>query len=87
MNTNEAQLGIVCSRKKAPSTCRVTAREHFLVNKDKPKQRVIIAFDDSDIDYIINKKVNLLQYLEFKVFQVTANSFSSTWEMFENKST
>lgn len=85
MDTNEAQFGIVCTRKKAAKTCHKIAREHYLVYKEKPKQRIIIAFDNGDLKYLIDKKINLLQYLEFKIFQVTANSFSSTWEMFEHK--
>lgn len=85
MNSNEAQFGVVCSRKRAARTCFTIARENYLINQDKSKQRIIICFDDSDLEYLIDKRVNLLQYLEFKKFQVTTNSPTSTWEKFKQR--
>lgn len=32
------------------------------------------------------EKVNLLQYIEFKILQITTNSLTSTFEMFNKKS-
>lgn len=40
----------------------------------------------NDLDYIIDKKVNLLSYIEFKVNQITMNSPSSKYENFYKKS-
>lgn len=37
---------------------------------------------DTDLDYIIDKEVNLLQYLEYKILQITSNSPTATYEMF-----
>ena len=39
--------------------------------------------DDSDLNYIIDKRVNLLEYLNFKICKFTSNSNNMTWEMFE----
>lgn len=82
MATSNAQLGIVFGRKDATSPCFVISREHYLAKKDSPKQQIVITCYDKDLEYIIDKRVNLLQYLEFKIFQITNNSPKSTYEMF-----
>lgn len=82
MDTNEAQLGIIFGRKDATSTCFAISREHYLLKKESTKNRILITCYDKDLEYIIDKRVNLLQYLEFKIFQITANSPKSTFEMF-----
>lgn len=83
MDTNAAQLGIVFGRIDATSTCFTISREHYLTYKNSSAQKIIITCSDTDLTYLIDKKVNLLKYLEYKIFQVTANSPSSTFEMFE----
>ena len=82
LDTNAAQFGIVWGRKDATSPCFVISREHYLTKLNSPKQQIIITCSDIDLEYIIDKKVNLLQYLEFKIFQITSNSPKSTFEMF-----
>lgn len=82
MDTSNAQFGIVFGRKDATSTCFVISREHYLVKMDSAKQRIVITCCDQDLDYIINKRVNLLEYLEYKIFQITNNSPTSRFEMF-----
>lgn len=82
MATSNAQLGIIFGRRNATSTCFVISREHYLTKKDSSKQQIVITCCDEDLEYIIDKRVNLLQYLEFKIFQITNNSPQSTYEMF-----
>lgn len=82
MDTSDAQFGIVFGRKKATSTCFDISREHYLINKNASKQKIIVTCFDDDLKYIIDKKVNLLQYIEYKIFQVTSNSPTTTYEMF-----
>lgn len=82
LDTNAAQFGIVFGRKDATAPCFTISREHYLTKKDGPKQQIIITCCDNDLEYIIDKQVNLLKYLEFKVFQITANSPKATYEMF-----
>lgn len=82
MDTGSAQFGIVFGRKNATKVCFPISREHYLTHKHTPKQQIIITCSDDDLEYIIDKRVNLLQYLEFKIFQITHNSPSSTFEMF-----
>ncbi len=82
MATNEAQFGIVFGRKDATSTCFSISREHYLANRNLKRQQIIITCSDYDLDYLIDKRVNLLEYIEFKIFQVTANSPNCTFEMF-----
>lgn len=82
METNDAQFGIVFGRIKATRTCFAISREHYLLNKKASKQKIIVTCCDDDLKYIIDKKVNLLQYMEYKIFQVTSNSPTATYEMF-----
>ena len=42
----------------------------------------IVTCCDDDLEYIIDKKVNLLQYMGYKIFRVTSNSPTATYEMF-----
>lgn len=84
MDTNEAQFGIVFGRKDATSTCFTISREHYLANRNSRKQQIVITCSDEDLDYIIEKRVNLLKYIEFKIFQITANSPDAKFEMFSD---
>lgn len=83
MQTNGAQLGIVFGRKDATKTCYSIAREHYLLNLNSCKQQIIITFSDNDLEYLIDKRINLLEYLEFKIFQVTSGSSNAVYEMYE----
>ncbi|MEE1257999.1 MAG: hypothetical protein UHN47_16030 [Lachnospiraceae bacterium] len=82
LETNEAKLGIIFGRMDATSTCFTISREHYLASKNTNHKKVIVTFSDKDLDKLINDKVNLLKYLEFKIFQITSGSSSSTYEMF-----
>jgi hypothetical protein len=82
MDTNEAQLGIVVGRKDATGPCFTISREHYLKHSESRRQQIIITFSDDDLKYLIDDEVNLLEYLEYKIFQVTSNSPDSTYEMF-----
>ena len=84
METNAAQLGLIFGRKSATSTCFTIAREHYLITKNSVRQRIIITCSDSDLTYLIDNRVNLLHYLEYKIFQITANAPATTYEMFLN---
>ena len=84
MNTNEAQLGILVGRKNATAPCFTIAREHYLKHSESRKQQIIITFSDDDLKLLIDDKVNLLEYLEYKILCVTANSPNATFEMFVN---
>ena len=83
MDTNASQLGIIVGRIDATSTCFEISREHYLLHSQSNKQRIIITLSDDDLKLIIDDRVNLLEYLEFKIFQVTSNSPNSKFEMFE----
>lgn len=84
MDTNDAQLGIVFGRIDATSTCFNISREHYIKNSDKPKQKIIITCSDKDLEYLVDQRVNLLKYLEYKILQVTADSPTCTFEMFND---
>ena len=82
MDTNDAQFGIVFGRIDATSTCFMISREHYLTKRYSLQQQIIVTCCDNDLNYIIDKRVNLLQYIEYKIFQITSNSPTSTFEMF-----
>lgn len=82
LDVNDAQFGIVFGRKNATEPCFAISREHYLLHKNSNKQKIIITCSDDDLEYIIDKKVNLLQYLEYKIMQITCNSPTATYEMF-----
>lgn len=84
IDTNEAQLGIIFGRKDATSTCFTISREHYLKNSRERKQKIIITCSDKDLEYLIDKRVNLLEYIAFKIFQVTAGCPNSSFEMFKS---
>lgn len=82
MEKNEAKLGILFTRREAASTCNKTAYQHYLTKKYAPKQEIVICMNDTDLDYIIEKRVNLLDYLNYKISKFTSNSNNMTWEAF-----
>ena len=82
MDTSSAQFGMVFGRKDATSPCFAISREHYLIKKETIKQQIVVTCYDKDLEYIIDKRVNLLHYLEYKIFQITNNSPDSTYEMF-----
>lgn len=82
MSTNEAQVGIVFSRKKPSQEDMNISREQFLLNRNIPKQRYMISMSDTDLDAIINNRVNLLAYLDYKILEMTTNARNATYDMF-----
>lgn len=82
MDTNEAQVGIVFGRLDATKPCFEIAREHYLKHSHSRKQQIVITCCDEDLAYIIERRVDLLKYLEYKLLQVTTGSRSATFEMF-----
>jgi len=82
MDTNEAQVGIIWGRKDATGPCFTISREHYLKHSESRRQQIIITCSDDDLKYLIDDKVNILKYLDCKLFQVTSNSPNTTYEMF-----
>ena len=79
----EAQLGVIIAREKATKPCFQISREHYLRKKESPKKQIVITLCDLDLDQIIDNKVNLLSYLDYKILQITTNSPNSTYDMFK----
>lgn len=71
METNEAQVGIIWSRLDAASTCFKISKEHYLLHKNSGRHQIIVTFCDTDLDNLIDKEINLLQYLETKIAGIT----------------
>lgn len=85
MDTNEAKIGIIWGRKEATSTCFTIAREHYLKHSGSGKDQIIITCSDNDLEKIIDDRVNILQYLDYKIFMITSNSSTCTYKMFLEK--
>lgn len=83
MDTNDAQIGIIFGRMDATSTCFAIARDHYLIHKNSNRHKIIITCSDKDLDYIIDQKVNLLKYLEFKISCITIGSANASYEMYQ----
>lgn len=79
----DAQLGLIIARKEAAKTCFQISREHYLRKKESSKKQLVITLYDYDLKQIIDNRVNLLSYLDFKIMQLTTNSPNSKYEMFE----
>lgn len=88
MDGNEAELGIVVSRKSAGEEALLVARETYLAHKNTNKKRLLINLYDDDLVKIIDNKENLLEYLDWKILNLTTNAKNSEFDMFklnENK--
>lgn len=84
MDTNEAQVGIIIGRKKATKPCKTIAREHYLKHAGGSKHQILVSFSDEDLEMIIDNRINLLRYLEYKIFQITSNDFDVSFYSFIN---
>ncbi len=71
METTEAQIGIIWGRLDATSTCYKISKEHYLLHKNSGRHQIIITFCDDDLDNLIDKRINLLKYLESKILGIT----------------
>ena len=84
LDTNAAKLGIIFARKEAAVTCYRLSRDHYLRSMNSNKPQIIITFSDKDLSYIIDDKVNLLHYLNFKIMTVTADAPKAEYSAFLN---
>ena len=82
LENGDAKFGVLFSRKQASKACRDMARDHYLAKTYASKKEIVICMHDEDLKYILDKRVNLLEYLNFKIFQVVNNSYNTTWENF-----
>lgn len=78
---SDSKIGILWTRKKASKNFFEKSYHTYL------KSGVIILnlFDD-DLKELLIKRVNLLDYLSFKIYQVTQNTFNSDFTMFHKNS-
>lgn len=85
METNESKVGIVFARKSASKTYFDIAHDIYLKTTYAPKKEYLLCMGDSDLKYLIDDRINLLEYLDFKIFTITANSRTATWEQFNRE--
>ncbi len=82
IRTNDAKLGIIVGRSNATNTCFTLSREHYLTTMNSNCPKIIITLSDDDLKKIIDDHVNLLLFLQYKIFQVTSNSPNAQYEYF-----
>lgn len=85
MSSNEAQLGIVFSRKKPSDEDLDIAREQYLLNRDKKIGRYLLSISDEDLERIIDDRINLLDYIDFKILKLTMGSPKAEYYDFKDK--
>jgi len=85
MATNEAQVGIVFSRKPPSDEDIQIAYQQYLVNRNLPRQRYLLSISDKDLEALIMNRVNLLEFLDFKIIELTTNGRNATFEMFKQQ--
>lgn len=83
MSANEAKLGIVMSRGEASAEDIGIAYHNYLVCKSTKQPKVMLSFSDIDLEALIDRRVNLLEYLSYKMDALTMNAKNATFEMFE----
>ena len=74
---SDSKVGILWTRKKATKSFFEKSYHTYLKS-----EAIIINMFDDDLHELLVKRTNLLDYLSFKIFQVTHNSFGSNFEMF-----
>lgn len=84
MSSNEAKLGIVLSRGKASAEDLSIAYFNYLIHKNTKQSKIMLSLSDIDLEMLIDKRVNLLDYLSFKMDALTMNAKNATYEMFNN---
>lgn len=82
ISATEAQVGIIFSRMEPSKEDRELAYHQYLINKDKKQQKILISMADKDLKYVIDKKVNLLHYIDFKIMELTINGKNMDYEWF-----
>ncbi|WP_295095168.1 hypothetical protein [Ruminococcus sp.] len=78
---SDSKVGILWTRKKASKNFFEKSYHTYLRS-----EAIIINMFDDDLYELLVKRRNLLDYLSFKIFQVTHNSFDSNFEMFHKNS-
>ena len=74
---SDSKVGILWTRKEATKSFFEKSYHTYLKS-----EAIIINMFDDDLYELLVKRTNLLDYLSFKIFQVTHNSFGSNFEMF-----
>ena len=82
MEANEAKVGIVFARKPAAKTCLDIAYNTYLRTTYASKREYLLCMDDTDLKYLVDDRVNLLEYLDFKIMKLTTDSRNAMWELF-----
>ena len=86
MSSNDAQLGIVISRGSASVEDILISYQNYLLCRNSNKQKIMLSLSDDDLTPLIDKRVNLLEYLGYKMDVLTMNARNATFDMFrENK--
>lgn len=82
LDSNEAKVGIVFSRKPAARESLEIAYHQYLINKAN-QGKYMISMSDSDLKILIDDRENLLKYIDFKILSLTTNSRNAKFEMFK----
>lgn len=83
MSANDTQLGIVLSRGEASKVDISIAHDNYLLCRNLNRQKILLSLSDKDLVALIDKRINLLEYLGYKMDMLTIHAQNATFEMFE----
>lgn len=82
MTTNEAQVGMIFSRNPASDEDIAISHQQYLLSKNTSNPKFLIDISDQDLNMVIKQRINLLEYLDFKLLKLTTNSKNASFEIF-----
>lgn len=83
MDSNDAKIGIVVSRGEPSKEDMIIAHDNFLLHKNTNCPKFLLSFSENDLEEVIDKRKNLLQYMNYKMNALTMNTQNATFEMLE----
>lgn len=61
------------------------AHDNFLLHKNTNCPKFLLSFSENDLEKVIDKRQNLLQYMNYKMNVLTMNAKNPTYDMLEQE--
>ena len=85
MDSNNAKIGIIVSRGEPSKEDMIIAHDNFLLHKNTNCPKFLLSFSENDLEKVIDKRQNLLQYMNYKMNVLTMNAKNPTYDMLEQE--
>ena len=83
MDSNNAKIGIIVSRGEPSKEDMIIAHDEFLLHKNTNCQKFLLSFSEIDLEELIDKKKNLLRYMNYKMNKLTMNANNASYDLLE----